>query len=348
MNGHVTSWTRITRLPGGGGRRVAVTGIAAAAVLLLAACGGDGGDGAASYPDDEITIVVPFSAGGPTDTVTRLISEPMSEELGQQIVVQNVEGAGGTVAAGRVADAEPDGYTVLIHHIGMSTAPALYPDLPYDPLEDFKTIGLITDVPMTIVARKDFEPNTLEDLVSYVKDNADEVTLANAGVGAASHLCGLLIESAIDVDLTEVPYEGTGPALTDLVGGQVDFMCDQTTNTAGQIQSGEIKGYAVTTPERIDALPDLPTTAEAGLPDVEVGVWHGLYVPAETPDEVVEKLTDALAVALEDQGVIDQLADLGTTPVPEDEVTPDAHTATLEEQIDLWTPIIEDAGVAGG
>jgi tripartite-type tricarboxylate transporter receptor subunit TctC len=252
------------------------------------------------------------------------------------------------VAAGRVADAEPDGYTVLIHHIGMSTAPALYPDLPYDPLEDFKTIGLITDVPMTIVARKDFEPNTLEDLVSYVKDNADEVTLANAGVGAASHLCGLLIESAIDVDLTEVPYEGTGPALTDLVGGQVDFMCDQTTNTAGQIQSGEIKGYAVTTPERIDALPDLPTTAEAGLPDVEVGVWHGLYVPAETPDEVVEKLTDALAVALEDQGVIDQLADLGTTPVPEDEVTPDAHTATLEEQIDLWTPIIEDAGVAGG
>jgi len=208
--------------------------------------------------------VVPFAAGGPTDTVTRLIAEPMSEELGQQIVVQNVEGAGGTVAAGEVAAAEPDGYTVLMHHIGMSTTPGLYPDLPFAPLEDFKTIGLVTDVPMTIVARSDFEPETLEELVTYVSDNADEVTLANAGIGAASQLCGLLIESAIGVDLTEVPYDGTGPALTDLVGGQVDFMCDQTTNTVGQIESGEIKGYAVTTPERIDALPDLPTKTEAG------------------------------------------------------------------------------------
>ena len=147
---------------------------------------------------------------------------------------------------------------------------------------------------MTIVARKDFEPKTLEELVAYVKDNTDKVTLANAGVGAASQLCGLLIEQAMGVDLTEVPYDGTGPALTDLVGGQVDFMCDQTTNTAGQIQSGEIKGYAVTTPERVEALPDLPTTADAGIPDVKVGVWHGLYVPADTPDEVIEKLTEAL------------------------------------------------------
>jgi tripartite-type tricarboxylate transporter receptor subunit TctC len=200
---------------------------------------------------------------------------------------------------------------------------------------------------MTIVARSDFPPSTVEELVSYVEENADTVTLANAGIGAASHLCGLLIEQAVDVDLTEVPYDGTGPALTDLVGGQVDFMCDQTTNTAGQIRSGDIKAYAVTTPERIDALPDLPTTAEAGLPDVEVGVWHGLYLPAETPDEVVETLTDALAVALEDQGVIDQLADLGTAPVPQEEVTPEAHTRLLEEQIDLWTPVIEEAGVTG-
>ena len=291
--------------------------------------------------------MVPFAAGGPTDTVTRLISEPMAEELGQQIVVQNVEGAGGTVAAGQVATAEPDGYTVLVHHIGMSTAPALYPDLPYDPTEDFKTIGLVTDVPMTIVARRDFEPDTLEQLVAYVEENVDTVTLANAGIGAASHLCGLLIEQAVGVDLTEVPYDGTGPAMTDLVGGQVDFMCDQTTNTAGQIQSGEIKGYAVTTPERIEALPDLPTTAEAGLPDVEVGVWHGLYVPADTPDEVVEQLTDALAAALEDQGVIDRMADLGTAPVPPEDVTPQAHSSKLEDQIALWTPVIEDAGVTG-
>ncbi|MEJ7796391.1 MAG: tripartite tricarboxylate transporter substrate-binding protein [Nocardioides sp.] len=328
-------------------RRRSAGALAASAVLLTTAACGGGTEDPADYASEEITFVVPFAAGGPTDTVTRLIAEPMSEELGQQIVVQNVEGAGGTVAAGQVAEADGDGYEVLIHHIGMSTAPALYPDLPYAPLEDFKTVGLITDVPMTIVARNDFEPETLEELVTYVSENADTVTLANAGIGAASQLCGLLIESAIDVDLTEVPYDGTGPALTDLVGGQVDFMCDQTTNTVGQIDSGEIKGYAVTTPERIDALPDLPTTAEAGLADVEVGVWHGLYVPADTPDEIVQKLTDALAVALEDQGVIDQMAELGTAPVPADQVTPEAHTAKLQEQIDLWTPIIEDAGVTG-
>ncbi len=326
----------------------ALAALSGAAALALAACGGGSSEDPADYPEEAITVIVPFSAGGPTDTVTRLISEPMSDELGQRIVVQNVEGAGGTVAAGRVAEAEPDGYTVLIHHIGMSTAPALYEDLPYDPIEDFKPIGLITNVPMTIVARKDLKPDTLEDLVSYVRDNADKVTLANAGTGAASQLCGLLIEEAIDVDLTEVPYDGTGPALTDLVGGQVDFMCDQTTNTAGQIRSGDVKAYAVTTPERVEALPDLPTTAEAGLPDVEVGVWHGLYVPAATPDEIVNALTDALAVALKDQGVIDQMADLGTAPVSAEEVTPQAHAALLKEQIDLWSPIIEGAGVSGG
>ena len=311
----------------------------------MAVAGGDADP--AAYPESEITLVVPFSAGGPTDTITRLVAKPMSEELGQQIVVQNVEGAGGTVASGQVADEDGDGYNMLVHHIGMSTAPALYPDLPYDPLKDFKTIGLITDAPMTIVARKDFKPETLEELVSYVEDNADSVTIANAGVGAASQLCGLLFEQAIDVDLTEVPYDGTGPALTDLVGGKVDFMCDQSTNTVATIKSGDIKAYAVTTPERIDALPDLPTTAEAGLPELELGVWHGFYVPADTPDEIVSKLTDALQVALKDQGVIDQMAKLGTTPVPLDQATPDAQTAKLEEQIDLWTPIIEEAGVKG-
>jgi len=323
-------------------------GVALGALVLLAgACGGDdgGGGGGDQYPEREITVVVPFAAGGPTDTVTRLIARPMGQELGQQIVVQNVEGAGGTVAAGQVARAEPDGYTVLMHHIGMSTAPTLYPNLPFNPLEDFKTIGLVTEVPMTIIARKDFEPNTLEELVSYVKENADDVTYAHAGVGAASQLCGLLIQDAMGVKVTEVPYDGTEPALTDLVGGQVDFMCDQTTNTTGQIQGNEVKAYAVTTPERIDALPDLPTTQEGGLGDVEVTVWHGLYVPAETPDEVVQRLTDALKVALKDQGVIDRLAELGTEPVPEDQAAPDAHREKLDSQINEWRPIIEEAGV---
>ena len=214
-----------------------------------------------------------------------------------------------------------------MHHIGMSTAPSLYADLAYDPLEDFKTVGLVTEVPMTIVARKDFEPETMEEFVDYVKENADTVTLANAGIGAASHLCGLLLQDALGEKLTEVPYEGTGPALTDLVGGQVDIMCDQTTNTTGQILGGEIKAYAVTTPERVESLSDLPTTEEEGLEDLQVGVWHGLYVPVETPDEIVEKLTAALKVALADKNVIDELAELGATPSSEDDATPEAHTS---------------------
>ena len=327
-------------------RHVPLASLAVLSVLALAACGGGEAD-PADYPDDDITLVVPFAAGGPTDTVTRLIAEPMAEELGQAIIVKNGAGSGGTLAAGQGAEADGDGYNVLVHHIGMSTAPALYPDLAYDPLEDFKTVGLVTDVPMTIVARSDFEPETLEELATYVEENADTVTLANAGVGAASHLCGLLIEQQLGIDLTEVPYDGTGPAMTDLLGGQVDFMCDQTTNTAAQIKAEKIKAYAVTTPEPVEALPDLPTTAEAGWSDVEVGVWQGLYVPADTPYEIVEKLTAALEVALQDQGVIDQMADLGTTPVPAEQVTPEAHTSKLEEQIDLWTPVIEEAGVTG-
>ena len=322
-----------------------------AVALAVSACGGgsdDGGTsaggGAEGYPDRNITMVVPFSAGGPTDTVTRLIADPMSAKLGAQIVVQNVEGAGGTVAAGEVSQARPDGYTVLMHHIGMSTAPALYADLPYKPLEDFKTIGLVTEVPMTIIARRDFEPNTLQELVDHVKANADKVTYANAGIGAASHLCGLLFQQAIGVKLQEVPYEGTGPALTDIVGGQVDFMCDQTTNTTGQIKSGEVKAYAVTTEERIKTLPNLPTATESGL-EMDLTVWHGLYVPADTPDEVVQTLSEALKVALADQGVIDKLAELGTAPVAADRATPEAHRQQLEEQLGVWGPIIEEAGV---
>jgi tripartite-type tricarboxylate transporter receptor subunit TctC len=329
-------------------RRAAVRTIAAiAAVSLVAACSGNGGaeGGAGNYPDENITFVVPFSAGGPTDTVTRMIAEPMAKELGGKIVVQNKEGAGGTVGAGEVARAKPDGYTVLMHHIGMSTAPALYKNLSYKPLEDFEMIGLVTEVPMTIVARKDFPPATLQDLVTYVKANAGKVTLANAGIGAASHLCGLLFQHAAGVKLQEVPYQGTGPALTDLVGGQVDFMCDQTTNTTGQITGGKVKAYAVTTPQRVKSLPDLPTTAEAGMSDVQVSVWHGLYAPKGTPQAIVEKLSGALKKALADPAVVDQMAKLGTAPVPADDATPQAHRTLLEEQLTTWAKIIADAGV---
>ncbi|MEV4838718.1 tripartite tricarboxylate transporter substrate-binding protein [Nonomuraea sp. NPDC049486] len=329
-------------------RMIAVIGV----VSLAAACAGNGGDGGttgggdtAGYPDQNITFVVPFSAGGPTDTVTRMIAEPMAAKLGAKIVVQNVEGAGGTVGAGEVARAEPDGYTVLMHHIGMSTAPALYQNLGYQPLESFETVGLVTEVPMTVVARKDFAPATLQDLVTHVKANADKVTLANAGIGAASHLCGLLFQTAAGVKLQEVPYEGTGPALTDLVGGQVDFMCDQTTNTSGQISAGEVKAYAVTTPERVKSLPDLPTTAEAGLPGLEVSVWHGLYVPKGTPQDAVQKLSEALKTALADQKVVDQMAKLGTAPVPAESATPEAHRTKLQEQLGTWAKVIADAGI---
>ena len=331
--------------------------MATLAVLALAisACTGVGSgspgatgapaEGGDDYPNTNITFVVPFSAGGPTDTVTRLIAEPMAAELGAEIVVTNVEGAGGTVAAGQVADAEPDGYTVLMHHIGMSTAPTLYADLAYDPLEDFEMIGLVTEVPMTFIGSPNFEPETMEDLITYVEENADTVNYANAGVGAASQLCGLLFEVATGIDLNEVPYEGTGPAMDDLLGDQVDFMCDQTTNTSEPIQGGEVKAYAVTTPERVESLPDVPTTAEAGLPDLEVSVWHGLYVPAGTPQEVIDALNAALLVALADENVVSRLGELGTAPVPEDRATPEAHREHLQAQIDLWRPIIEDAGV---
>src|SRR5919106_828035 len=316
--------------------------VLAALSLAIAACTGG------AYPDREITIVVPFAEGGPTDTVTRLIAAPMAEELGAEIIISNVEGAGGTVAAEQVANAEADGYTVLMHHIGMSTAPTLYPDLAYDPLEDFEMIGLVTEVPMTIIGSPNFEPNTLEELITYVEENLDTVTYANAGVGAASQLCGLLFETATGLDLTEVPYDGTGPAMDDLLGDQVDFMCDQTTNTAERILGDEVKAYAVTTPERIEALPDVPTTEEGGIADVQVTVWHGLYVPADTPQEVVDQLNAALVAALANEDVISQLGELGTAPVAADRATPEAHREQLQSQIELWRPIIEDAGVTAG
>jgi tripartite-type tricarboxylate transporter receptor subunit TctC len=297
-----------------------------------------------SYPERTVTVVVPFAAGGPTDTVTRLVAESMSKDLGQQIVVENVGGAGGTLGAGRVASADPDGYTLLLHHIGMATSATLYRKLAYDTLNAFDYVGLVTEVPMTIVARKDFEPTDLKGLVEYAKANADKVTVANAGIGAASHLCGMLFMSAIQTPLVTVPYKGTGPAMTDLLGSQVDIMCDQTTNTTKQIKGGTIKAYAVTTPQRLDVLPDLPTTDEAGLPGMQVSIWHGLYAPKGTPPEVVEKLSQSLQKALADPNVVARFAELGTVPSPASDATPAALKAKLEGEITRWKPIIEAAG----
>ncbi|WP_210529929.1 tripartite tricarboxylate transporter substrate binding protein BugD [Rubellimicrobium arenae] len=300
---------------------------------------------AQGYPERQITMVVPFAAGGPTDTVGRLIAERMSEDLGQQILVENVGGAGGTLGAQQVADAEADGYTILLHHIGMATAPTLYRNLAFDPVADFAPVGLVTEVPMTIVARADFEPADAASFIQYVKDNADTVTMANAGIGAASHLCGMLFMQAVDAPIVTVPYRGTGPAMTELVGGQIDIMCDQTTNTTEQIKGGTIKAYAVTTPERLDILPDLPTVAEAGLPGMEVSVWHGIYAPAGTPQEAIDRLSTALQTALADPDVASQLGELGTAPSPAEDATPTALQAKLSGEIERWRPVIEEAGV---
>lgn len=299
---------------------------------------------AQNYPERTITMVVPFAAGGPTDTVTRLVAESMSKDLGQQVIVENVGGAGGTLGAGRVASADPDGYTLLLHHIGMATSATLYRKLAYDTLNAFEYVGLVTEVPMTIVARKDLEPTDLKGLIEYAKANKDTVTVANAGIGAASHLCGMLFMSAIETPLVTVPYKGTGPAMTDLLGGQVDIMCDQTTNTTKQIQAGTIKAYAVTSPERLAVLKDLPTTKEAGLDGMEVGIWHGIYAPKGTPAEITERLSRSLQVALKDQNVVDRFAELGTAPSPESDATPAALKAKLESEVARWKPIIEAAG----
>jgi tripartite-type tricarboxylate transporter receptor subunit TctC len=300
---------------------------------------------AQDYPHKVITLIVPFTAGGPTDTVGRLIAVPMTKTLKQQVIVENVDGAGGTIAANRVSKATPDGYTILIHHIGMSTAPGLYRKLPYNPLTDFEHIGLINEVPMTLVAKRDFPAKDLKELIAYVKANKDKVNYANAGLGAASHLCGMLFMSAIQTDVTTVPYKGTGPAMNDLLGGQVDFMCDQTTNTTSQIKAEKIKVYGVTTKKRVASLPNVPTMDEAGLKGFEVSVWHALYAPKGTPKPVIDALTKALQVALKDENVKLRFGELGTEPVAENRATPEAHRAHLKAEIDKWGPIIKKAGV---
>ena len=300
---------------------------------------------AQDYPNRAITITVPFAAGGPTDTVTRLIGQSMSKTLGQPLIVENVGGAGGTIGVEKVARAKPDGYTLLLMHIGISTAPSLYRALRYDPVKDLEPIGLVTDVPMTIIANKDFPPNNMKELIAYMKANKDKVTYANAGVGAASHLCGMLFMSSIGVDVTTVPYKGTGPAMTDLIGGQVNFMCDQTTNTTQQIKAGKVKAYAVTTKTRVPSLPDLPTMQESGLAGFEVGIWHGIWAPKGTPKPIIDKLVAALQAALRDPNIITKFAELGTEPVSQPRATPGALDAHLKAEIAKWGPIIKKAGI---
>jgi tripartite-type tricarboxylate transporter receptor subunit TctC len=300
---------------------------------------------AQGFPTKPVTIVVPFTAGGPTDTVARSLAQAMTKPIGQTVIVENVGGAGGTVGAARVKNASPDGYMVLLHHIGMSTAPALYRKLAYNPLTDFEMVGLIVDVPMTMIARVDFPPKNFSEFVAYVKANKSKLNLANAGLGAASHLCGLMFMSAIDADVTTVPFKGTADAINALLGKQVDFLCDQTTNTTGQIKAGTVKAYAVTSAKRVPTLPDLPTMQEAGLKDFEVGIWHGVYAPKGTPKAAIDKLTAAMQAAAKDPDFMRRMSELGATIYPADKITPSAHAAHLKAETEKWGPVIKKAGV---
>jgi len=299
---------------------------------------------AQDYPTRPITVVVPFAAGGPTDTLARNLGVVMGPLLKQQIVIDNSAGAGGTIAANKVAKARPDGYTLLLAHIGMSTAPALYRKLPFDPLNDFEYIGQIADVPMTLIAYKGVPANNFKEFLAYAKANKDKLNYANAGLGAASHLCGLLFMTAIETDFNTIPYKGTAPAMTDLIGGQVQFMCDQTTNTTQQIKSGTVKVYGVTSKQRVPSLKEIPTLAEQGLPNFEVAVWHGLYAPKGTPKPVIDKLVAALQTAVQEQTFRVRLADLGAEPVSKDKATPESLRNHLKAEIDKWGPIIKKAG----
>jgi tripartite-type tricarboxylate transporter receptor subunit TctC len=316
---------------------------------LLAAAGilafGVSGASAQNYPTRTITMVIPFAAGGPTDTVGRLIAESMTRTLGQTIVVENVAGAGGTRGPAQVAKASPDGYTILVHHIGMATTATLYRNLAYDAQKDFEMVGLVTDAPMSLIARPDFPAKNLAEVIEYVKKNKDKVAYANAGVGAASHLCGMLLMSSIGVQMNTIPYKGTGPAMTDVLGGQVDLMCDQTTNTTSHILGGKVKAYGVTTKTRVKNLANLPTLDEAGLKGFDLAVWHGVYAPKGTPKDVIAKLTAALQTALKDPKVIERFASLGTEPVSQSDATPEALAAKLKSEIEKWRPLIKAAGV---
>jgi tripartite-type tricarboxylate transporter receptor subunit TctC len=303
--------------------------------------------GAQAYPDKPITIVVPFAAGGPTDKVARDFAEALRKHLNNAtIVIENVGGAGGTLGANKVAKAAPDGYTLLLHHIGMATSPALYRNLPFKVMEDFEFAGMINDVPMTLVGRPTLPANSFADLRKWVGDNKGKINLANAGLGAASHLCGLLFQQAMAVDMTTVPYKGTAPAMTDLIGGQVDLMCDQTTNTTSQIEGGKIKAFAVTTlkPLTTPALKNLPTLDSQGLKGFNVTIWHGLYAPKGTPKAVVDQLNAALRTALKDPEFIKRQEALGAVVVTDDRLAPAGHKKFVGDEIAKWGPAIKAAG----
>ncbi|CAH1694908.1 Tripartite-type tricarboxylate transporter receptor subunit TctC [Hyphomicrobiales bacterium] len=314
-------------------------------VAGLMALAAGGAVHAQSYPSRSITLVVPFAAGGPSDAIARLIGQSMSETLGQQVVIENVAGAGGTSGAARVAKADPDGYTLLIHHVALAAGASLYPKLTYDTAKAFAPVGLVNSGPMVLMSKKDYPATDAAGLTAKLKADGVKATLAHAGVGSNAHLCTLLLQKALGVTFTQVAYRGTGPAMNDLVSGQVDVLCDQSTTAVPQIEGKTVKGFAVTSKERLPVLKDLPTLQEAGLRDFAFTIWHGLYAPAGTPPDVVAKLNAALLKALEDKNVQTRFADVGTQLFPANERTPAAHQAQFAKEIATWRAVIGENGV---
>ena len=304
---------------------------------------------AQSFPGSKpITIVVPFSAGGPTDRVARDLAEALRKPLGgATVVVDNAAGAGGSIGANKVAKASPDGHTLLLHHIGMATMPTLVRNLPFKVETDFEYLGMVNDVPMTLIGKPGLPANNYKELAAWINENKNKVNLGNAGIGAASHLCGLMFQNALKIDMTTVPYKGTGPAMTDLLGGQIDLLCDQTTNTSGQIEAKKVKAYAVTTAKRLStpALKDLPTLQESGLKGFEVTIWHGLYAPKGTPADVVAKLNTALKAALKDPDFVKKQEGLGAVVVTDKRMESAEHKKFVADEIAKWSPVLKAAGV---
>jgi tripartite-type tricarboxylate transporter receptor subunit TctC len=316
---------------------------AALAIATTAACA----SALANYPDKAITVVVPFAAGGPTDRVARDFAEALRKSLNNQsVVIENVGGAGGTLGAAKMARATPDGYTLLLHHIGMSTIPALYRNLSYKPVDDFEFLGMINEVPMTIVGRPSLPATTYPELVKWLEANKGKINIANAGLGSASHLCGVLFQQSLKIDMTTVPYKGTAPAMTDLIGGQVDLMCDQTTQTTTQIDAGKVKGYAVTSakPLTTAALAKLPTLDSQGLKGFNVGIWHGLYAPKGTPKAVLDQLNTALKAAIKDPAFVKSMEGLGAVMITDARNNPAEHRKYVESEIVKWGAVIKAAG----
>ncbi len=318
--------------------RTTLAFLAAAALL-------PSGPARAAYPERPITMIVPFAAGGPTDVVARIVGEPMSRTLGQQVVIENVAGAGGTTGITRAAQSTPDGYTIMMGHMGThGAAPAVYPNLKYDPTKDFAPIGLAAGTPILIVARKNFPAKDLKEFMAYAKANAAKLNEAHAGVGSVSFTTCSLFNSLLGVKPTRVVYRGTGPALNDLVSGQVDYMCDQIVNLVPQIQAGTIRAYAVALPQRSPALPDVPTTKEAGLPEFQVSAWNAVFAPKAVPPEVVKKLSAALLQALEDEATKKRLLDLGADLSDRAARTPDGLQKLVVSEVARWNKVLKDVG----